>query len=722
LTTTKTTLNTNESATLTATANQSMNNSGYYLSIFDQTTGNRVCTTTSYATIGCNVGWSQNPHTYIAYVANGATTAPPADVQATSNTVTLSPAAFTVTLTTTKTMLNTNESATLTATANQSMTTSSGLYLSIFDQTTGNRVCYTTSSSTTGCNVGWKQIPHTYIAYVANGATTAPPADIQASSNTATVSPAAFTVTLTTTKTSLSTGQSATLTATANQSMTISSGLYLSIFDQTTGNRVCYTTSSSTTGCNVSWHQTPHTYIAYVGGGATTPPPADIQATSNRVTIFPGPISVTLTTPEARVGVGVTTTLTATASQGVGGTADDLSIFDQTTGDRVCFASTGSTLECTVTGQGDPHTFVAYVSDPGTTDPPSNIAATSNTVTIYPPPSGSISITVNSWDRDPESGDVTYDFDVSFEGADQFQGPCDGSCSLFVEGLDVDGVVQQTFLGGGSYDNVSSDSLAFTTVSASLPAISALQARLAPSGGSRDAYTTLRFVGDHVQADNDMVPYEIALVAFVNSPSALCASLTAAGGMFPSTQGMTTSDVVNACSEAAAAPGATLRKVIVAIALATGGIGALQWLVDEEENVDDVPAPKPGVDPAPTPMQPPPDWDDQGCEPTIIGIEEAVAGPKIGAHLWGAGEGKSEFYPWAGQTLSWLAKYAEATELPVPSLGRCERVVSYPEAYVGIIRLTPWSGPSGGEPTNTYTVITEMDGSLFNMYPGTLDE
>jgi hypothetical protein len=232
----------------------------------------------------------------------------------------------------------------------------------------------------------------------------------------------------------------------------------------------------------------------------------------------------------------------------------------------------------------------------------------------------------------------------------------------------------------------------------------------------------MRFVGDNVHADSDLVPYEIALAAYADNPGALCASLTVAGGMFPSTQGTTTSDVVNSCSTAAAAPNATLRKVIIAIALATGGIAALQWLVEEEESTEDVPAPKPGEDPAPTPLPAPPDWDDQGCELEITNVQEAVSGPKIAAHLWGAGEGKSEFYPWAGRTLPWLADYAEATELPTPRFGRCERIVTYPETHVGIIRLIPTSGPSGGEPTHTYTVVTQMDGSLFNMYPGTLDD
>jgi len=188
--------------------------------------------------------------------------------------------------------------------------------------------------------------------------------------------------------------------------------------------------------------------------------------------------------------------------------------------------------------------------------------------------------------------------------------------------------------------------------------------------------------------------------------------------MFPNT----TSDVVNACSAAVAAPGATLRKVIIAIALATGGIAALEWLVEEEENTNDVPAPKPGVDPAPTPLPPPPDWDSQGCEPEIKNVEQALSGPKITKHLWGAGYGKSEFYPWAGRALPWLVAFAAATELPEPSLGRCQRMVTYPDAHVGIIRLTLFSGPSGGEPTNTYTVVTETDGRLYNMYPGTLDD
>src|SRR5206468_929467 len=119
LTADKTTLTTTDSASLTATSNQQIANTGYQLEILDRKSGAQGWIANSTASVSCTVSWTNAPHTYVAYVAAAGTTDPPPSIQATSNTVTIDPAPFTVTLTADKTTLTTTDSASLTATSNQ---------------------------------------------------------------------------------------------------------------------------------------------------------------------------------------------------------------------------------------------------------------------------------------------------------------------------------------------------------------------------------------------------------------------------------------------------------------------------------------------------------------------------------------------------------------------------------------------------------------------------
>ena len=87
--------------------------------------------------------------------------------------------------------------------------------------------------------------------------------------------------------------------------------------------------------------------------------------------------------------------------------------------------------------------------------------------------------------------------------------------------------------------------------------------------------------------------------------------------------------------------------------------------------------------------------------------------------MWGAGDGGSEFYPWADWR--WLVEYAEPRVTATPSGGKCQRVLEYEPAHVGVVRLL-LGGPTAGEPTHWYTVVTLPDGTFWTTYPGTLDE
>lgn len=80
---------------------------------------------------------------------------------------------------------------------------------------------------------------------------------------------------------------------------------------------------------------------------------------------------------------GATATLTMTSSVDVGPTPYYLEIFDQTTGVRVQSCATGTSCSVPVTyNYATTHTYIAYRAGYSTTNPPPNIARTTNTQTV----------------------------------------------------------------------------------------------------------------------------------------------------------------------------------------------------------------------------------------------------------------------------------------------------------------------------------------------------
>lgn len=195
---------------------------------------------------------------------------------------------YTVSLTASPTALETGEYTTLVTTTNQDLTgTRWTTYL--FDQTDPSwyRTCKQQSCSfqVTQSAPG----THTYIAYVARERDDPryPPLQIQATSNTVTVTWSApvFTVQLTADDDWVPPGSTTVLTAVANKDMD-GRPFAIQIFDLTGGERIASCTVGNT--CSVFVSQvspTTRAYQAYVAEPGTTPPPPNVQARSDVVPV-----------------------------------------------------------------------------------------------------------------------------------------------------------------------------------------------------------------------------------------------------------------------------------------------------------------------------------------------------------------------------------------------------------------------------------------------------
>ena len=179
-------------------------------------------------------------------------------------------------------------------------------------------------------------------------------------------------------------GGSATLTATYSTDVG-PTPYYIEIFDHTTGTLVKVCGSGTTCSVSVSYnYPTTHTYLAYVSLYGTTEPPPGVQQKSNPETIvWQDPL--VLNGPGAVINNG-TGTLTANASYNVGPTPYYIEIFDHTTG--MLLAACGSGTVCTASVQiiqschTVSHTYIAYISEYSTMDPPPVTVGTSNLWTV----------------------------------------------------------------------------------------------------------------------------------------------------------------------------------------------------------------------------------------------------------------------------------------------------------------------------------------------------
>jgi hypothetical protein len=179
-------------------------------------------------------------------------------------------------------------------------------------------------------------------------------------------------------------GGTANLTATSSIDVTYPNPYYIEIFDQTDGTRVAVCGSGRTCSGLASYsNSTTHNYIAYIAKSGMTNPPPQVQAESRTVTVS-WQNTLVLNGPSLIFGVHGTAILTATSSIDV--TYPNpyyIEIFDETNGTLRAVCGSGTTCSVSsVTYDDRDHTFIAYVSRYGTTYPPPEIQATSNSFTV----------------------------------------------------------------------------------------------------------------------------------------------------------------------------------------------------------------------------------------------------------------------------------------------------------------------------------------------------
>ncbi len=278
--------------TLTATTNQDVGPTPYFIEIFDATTGafEAECGFgTTCATLVAQSGSTiQN---YIAYVSGFGTTFPPPSIQATSNTILVS--WLTVTLTASPTVLRPGQTSLIKATASLDVGPTP-FWIEIFDISSSAAPIICGAGTTCAASVTRQSAVGTYLADIAGFGTTFPPPNIRALSASVTVS--WITVSLTASPITLPAGATSTVTATASLDVG-PTPFYIEVFDQTLRRLVVICGSGASCSGSVS-QPSPvlHSYVAFVAGFGTELPPPDVRAVSDSVTVQwispPPPVTV----------------------------------------------------------------------------------------------------------------------------------------------------------------------------------------------------------------------------------------------------------------------------------------------------------------------------------------------------------------------------------------------------------------------------------------------
>lgn len=385
LSTSATDIYTDEAATLTASTSSTIDGSGFYITIFNQTTGDLVTYCVSGSQCIVDVRRYRNGFdTYVAYVSDYSSTLPAVNVQATSGTVDVALIPFQVGLATDVSVIKTNETATLTATANQPVD-GTAFYIQIFNATTGNLVSYCVSGEF--CQVGVNRYANgsdDYVAYVAPySSTVGGITDSQANSGIVTISLASFQVSLQTSASVIRTDEAATLTATVNQPIE-GSAFYILIYNATTDSLVTYCVSGSTCVVDVRRYANGgDNYVAHVAPySSTLTGVTDSQAISNTVTVSLVPYEVSLHTTASVITTEQHATLTATVNQPIDGSAFYILIYNETTDSLVTYCVSGSVCQLDVNQLTAGTTvYRAYVA-PYSSTAPTEYQARSSTVSV----------------------------------------------------------------------------------------------------------------------------------------------------------------------------------------------------------------------------------------------------------------------------------------------------------------------------------------------------
>ncbi|MFL6110726.1 MAG: hypothetical protein ACJ786_05180 [Catenulispora sp.] len=289
---------------------------------------------------------------------------------------------WSVTLTASSTNLWPTQFTTLTATSNNDVGPTP-YYIDIRNQSTGvlvghcgtGTVCSVAVTSNTPADQG-------LIAYLSD-ATDVNGNHAVAFSRSISVTWMGVDLSLTASAYTLPAGNVSTLTVTAGSDIS-SSPFYLQIWDTTTGAFLIGCGFGNTCSTTVSLGvATTHAFTATFAGDSRSYPPPLLQSTSGTdyITWTGSGLRISLDAPA--LAINGPATVTATASINVGPTPYFIEIFDETTGARITFCSTGNT--CSVgyfAGRSVTSHLVAFISNSDIALPPANIQASSNTATM----------------------------------------------------------------------------------------------------------------------------------------------------------------------------------------------------------------------------------------------------------------------------------------------------------------------------------------------------
>jgi hypothetical protein len=281
-----------QSSTVTATVNQDVGPTPYFIRIHDDTAGTYIATCGSGTS--CSVPVTQptpSTHDYSAWVADSSAAYPPGNVQATTFPlfgVTITWHGVGLSLSASATTLPVGSASTLTATTSSDIGPSP-FYTSIFDVTTGTLVTQCGTGTTCTATVSQSAATtHEYTAFVAHFATTYPPTQVLATTpfTFVTWSNVGLRVSLSASGDVFST-QTVTATASADVGPT---PYFIEIFDEG-GTRM----ASCGSGTVCSFTYTPPFYpgsnlVAFISSSAATFPPSGIVASSNELTVIRQPI------------------------------------------------------------------------------------------------------------------------------------------------------------------------------------------------------------------------------------------------------------------------------------------------------------------------------------------------------------------------------------------------------------------------------------------------
>jgi hypothetical protein len=224
-------------------------------------------------------------------------------------------------------------------------------------------------------------------------------------------------------------------------------------------------------------------------------------------------------------------------------------------------------------------------------------------------PHGSLAVNVKSWDRDPATGLTTYDLDVSFYGAGQEDGPCNGDCYLYVEGIDDTGATAHSFLTASSYSHGWTATRNLTgTSGTSLATVVEIRARLVPAGGTRETYTDTIPVSDFVLGDINAAGLPGALIEAEITIDVLCIEVEEKARELripDSTPSTSTHALTEACLATS-----SVRGALRAIAAVGGGLAVIGAIIhhyaDNDPNADSIAkVPEPSTDVAGSGVRPP---------------------------------------------------------------------------------------------------------------------